>query len=331
VASGDPVMKALNELVPGGVGRGGARVGEGPGARTLRWVEAGRGQPGPTVVLAAGRNDTAISWAPLLAALAGTHLVAYDRAGLGASDPDLAAGPPTVDRQVDDLAAVVRAAGDGPCVVVGHSWGGLLAHLLATRHPELVRGLVLVDPAHVDMLSGLPRPLLWLNRLAAEHLLSALRALGLLRPIVLLSARRTSRRFSDDPLIRSLVVDAYRTHAGSAHVRASRQEFRAIVASAPELRRSASPIPDVPLVVLSASRGAPRGVRRHWTRLQAALAAAAPGGRGRHLMVADSDHNIHHDQPELVASAVLGVVETARRAERDDQTARQDSRTRQDG
>jgi len=36
-----------------------------------------------------GRNDTALSWGPVLAALAGrTRAVAYDRAGLGDSDPD---------------------------------------------------------------------------------------------------------------------------------------------------------------------------------------------------------------------------------------------------
>jgi pimeloyl-ACP methyl ester carboxylesterase len=320
MATGDPAVEALNALVPGGVVRGGTRVG-GDGARTVRWVEAGREQPGPTVVLAAGRNDTVISWAPLLAKLAArAHVVAYDRAGLGASDPDLAAGPPTVDRQVADLAAVVRGAGDGPCVVVGHSWGGLLAHLLATRQPDLVRGLVLVDPAHLDMLSGLPRPLRWLNRLAAEHLLSALRALGLLGPVVVTSARHTAKRFSDDPRVQSLVVDAYRTHAGRTHVHATRDEFRAIVASAPGLRRAAGSLPDVPLVVLSATGGAPRGVRRHWTTLQAGVAAAAPGGRGTHLVVADSQHNIHHDRPELVASVVLEAVEAARGAGRDAQS-----------
>jgi pimeloyl-ACP methyl ester carboxylesterase len=259
MATGDPAVEALNALVPGGVVRGGTRVG-GDGARTVRWVEAGRGQPGPTVVLAAGRNDTVISWAPLL------------------------------------------------------------AHLLATRQPDLVRGLVLVDPAHLDMLSGLPRPLRWLNRLAAEHLLSALRALGLLGPVVATSARHTAKRFSDDPRVQSLVVDAYRTHAGRTHVHATRDEFRAIVASAPGLRRAAGSLPDVPLVVLSATGGAPRGVRRHWTTLQAGVAAAAPGGRGRHLVVADSQHNIHHDRPDLVASVVLEAVEAARGVGRDAQS-----------
>jgi pimeloyl-ACP methyl ester carboxylesterase len=316
--AGDPAVEALNALVPGGVTRRGARLGEGAGTRMLRWVEAGRGQPGPTVVLAAGRNDTVISWAPLLAALAERiHLVAYDRAGLGASDPDLGPEPPSVERQVADLAAVIASTGGGSCVLVGHSWGGLLAQLLTARHPELVCGLVLIDPAHLDMMSALPRPLGWLNRQAAERLGQTLRALGLLRPVVWLNARRTSRRFSDDPRIRSLVVGAYRVHAGRTQVRANREEFRAIVADAPALRRAlADPAAGVPLVVLSATGGAPPGVRRHWTSLQAGVAA---GGRGRHVVVPDTSHNLHHDRADLVASAVLKVVDGARRAAREAQ------------
>ena len=78
----DPVIRALREIVP--VARGELDLG----GRMLRWVESGTGTP--TVVLIAGRNDTALSWGPVLAALAGrARTVAYDHAGLGDSDPDL--------------------------------------------------------------------------------------------------------------------------------------------------------------------------------------------------------------------------------------------------
>ncbi|WP_278263454.1 alpha/beta fold hydrolase [Nocardia sp. AG03] len=48
---------------------------------------------------------------------------------------------------VDDLAELLRAETTGPVVVVGHSFGGASAIRLARRHPELVRALVLLDPA----------------------------------------------------------------------------------------------------------------------------------------------------------------------------------------
>lgn len=135
--------------------------------------------------------------------------------------------------------------------------GGLLAQLLAARHPELVCGPVLVDPAHPDMLAGLPRPVRRLCRSAAEHLPSLPCTLGLLEPVIGRAARRTAARFSDDPRTRSLVAAAYRTHARRSQVQASRAELREIAASAPLLRqaRAASPLPDVPVVVLSAARG----------------------------------------------------------------------------
>jgi len=76
-----------------------------------------------------------------------------------------------------------------------------------------------------------------------------------------------------------------------------------------ELRAAARPFPDVPVVVLSAVRGFPRRFRAHWTRLQAALAAAAP--RGRHVVVDGSGHNIPRDRPDAVADTILAVAAQA--------------------
>ena len=55
-----------------------------------------------------------------------------------------------------DLSALISLVGLGPCVVVGHSWGGLLALILAERHPSLVAGMVLADPALPGVLDRLP-------------------------------------------------------------------------------------------------------------------------------------------------------------------------------
>ncbi len=116
-------------------------------------VEAGKGRP--DVVLEAGRNDVAASWRRVMDLLAPhVHVVAYDRAGLGASAPS--SDPFFLARQVDDLVSVITSTAAGPCVLAGHSWGGILVQLLAWRRPDLVAGLVLVDPAHEQMTGALP-------------------------------------------------------------------------------------------------------------------------------------------------------------------------------
>jgi pimeloyl-ACP methyl ester carboxylesterase len=121
-------------------------------------VEAGDGQP--AVVLEAGLNNGAASWGRVMPLLAPhVRVAAYDRAGIGGSPP--APNLVTIDRQIDDLTTLITGLAVGPCVLAGHSWGGVLVQLLAFRRPELVAGLVLVDPGHEEMESALPAPIQW--------------------------------------------------------------------------------------------------------------------------------------------------------------------------
>jgi lipase len=55
--------------------------------------------------------------------------------------------PWTIDANVDALASLLDADADGPVLVVGHSFGGALALNLAAERPDLIAGLVLLDPA----------------------------------------------------------------------------------------------------------------------------------------------------------------------------------------
>jgi pimeloyl-ACP methyl ester carboxylesterase len=129
-----------------------------PERRVVRRVVAGAGEP--AVVLEAGMNCGAASWQRVMPLLAPhVRVAAYDRAGVGGSVP--APGPAIIDRQVDDLASVITGLAAGPCVLAGHSWGGILVQLLAFRRPDLAAGLVLVDPGHEEMESGLPAALQW--------------------------------------------------------------------------------------------------------------------------------------------------------------------------
>ena len=84
----------------------------------------------------------------------GLRSIAYDRAGMGLSEP----GPPPRNGHAAnaDVLALLKALGEpGPYLLVGHSMGGLTMRLLALNSPDRVVGLVLVDPMTPDVI-GLP-------------------------------------------------------------------------------------------------------------------------------------------------------------------------------
>jgi pimeloyl-ACP methyl ester carboxylesterase len=106
---------------------------------------------GPVVLAAHGITSNHRSWGLVAAALDGAAtLVAPDLRGRGRSNG--LPGPYTIAQHADDCAAVLDHVGAADAVVAGHSMGGFVATALATRHPERVRAVVLVDggpPLHV--------------------------------------------------------------------------------------------------------------------------------------------------------------------------------------
>lgn len=51
-----------------------------------------------------------------------------------------------------DIAAMIRALSLGPVHLLGHSFGGAIALMLARDYPDMVRSLVLVEPAAVGLI-----------------------------------------------------------------------------------------------------------------------------------------------------------------------------------
>lgn len=97
---------------------------------------------GPPILLIHG--TAAAIWGPLPRHLAERWtVISYDRRGFGAAPGPTGTGLP---EHVDDAAAILERHGGGPAVVVGWSIGGVIALELALRRPELVRGLVLLEP-----------------------------------------------------------------------------------------------------------------------------------------------------------------------------------------
>lgn len=97
---------------------------------------------GPPLVLVHGSTATGKRWAPVLPALAGKFTVhCMDRRGRGGSGDS---GAYAIEREIDDVAAVVAAAGS-EVDLLGHSFGAICA-LEAALRTRNVRRLVLYEP-----------------------------------------------------------------------------------------------------------------------------------------------------------------------------------------
>ena len=81
-------------------------------------------------------------WARFLDRLASfSRLIVFDMRGVGLSDRGNE--PPFLETQMDDLSAVMTAAGSEKAVIFGGARGGLMAMLFAATHPERTKALVL--------------------------------------------------------------------------------------------------------------------------------------------------------------------------------------------
>ena len=120
------------------------------GGRLIHW----RGQPGsgeaagePPVVFINGCAMSAHHWLPVVHQLPERELICFDRPGMAGTP--WPGDSPTLDAEVGTLADLVEREFGRPAVLVAHSMGAFHAEALARLRPELVRGLVMVDPSVV--------------------------------------------------------------------------------------------------------------------------------------------------------------------------------------
>jgi len=106
----------------------------------------------PLVLLEAGAGNGLKTWDKVFDPISEfARVCAYDRPGLGSSEKP--PRPQTGSEVTDALHELLQAAGERPpYVMVGHSWGGAIVRLFATRWPAEVTGMVLIDASHEDQL-----------------------------------------------------------------------------------------------------------------------------------------------------------------------------------
>jgi pimeloyl-ACP methyl ester carboxylesterase len=218
-----------------------------------------RGDGGPTVVLVSGLGEFSASWSRIVDGVApAARVCAYDRAGQGWSDD--VAQPQDAVAAADDLHDLLAAAGEqGPYLLVGHSTGGAYAMVYASRHPDQVAGMVLLDSSSPHQFTAMPDyPVQYALMRRGLALQPSLARLGLGR---LLAG-------SHLPAEDATVVDAVTATPRAA--RAGRDEVSVL----PEVFRQAQALTslgDRPLAVLTSSES--REGTEGWAEAQDRMAA----------------------------------------------------------
>ncbi|HEX7743332.1 MAG TPA: alpha/beta fold hydrolase [Sphingobium sp.] len=222
------------------------------GGRSLRVVRAGPAVGDPLIVCEHGAFGCAADWAVVQAKLAarGLRSLAYDRAGLGHSDP----GPnPRDGRAIKaDLEALLAALGEtGPILLAGHSMGGLMVRLFAIESSRQVLGLVLVDAVTPDVFSlpGGESAIRSFGRLlqAVSHAAK----LGLMTPISHVTGNLIG-------LPGEVAVEKRRIHASAPHAHAAAAEVMSWPATS-RMAGAAELHVDLPVAVVTAGPVRGRG------------------------------------------------------------------------
>jgi pimeloyl-ACP methyl ester carboxylesterase len=242
----------------------------------------------PVLVLMSGAGTPLGSWArwlPSLAELA--PVIVYDRPGIGRSEYDGRSVSP--DGIADHLDAMLTALDiKPPLVLVGHSWGGVLALYFAGRRSGDVVGMVYLDPKD-------PRDSQYGYRLVDEEELARQEAV-------------------EDSMYAAMNL--------GAGLLAEIEAIRTFEAT-PVDERGLPDDPSVPTALVLATMvpdltGAPEGVTAEWfgrlmsRRLERLPQWVAAMPHGTVIISTDSGHGVYRDAPELSLVAVRRVLKAYR-------------------
>ncbi len=122
---------------------------------------------GPSLVLVHGLLGSADAWYPCLSRLGqNSRVYAVDSLGIGRSER-VEGLDASLSAQADRMAEFLAGAGISRADVLGTSHGGSMAMMLAARHPERVRSLILHAPA--NPFSAVSDPLVHFYRTPLGH------------------------------------------------------------------------------------------------------------------------------------------------------------------
>jgi pimeloyl-ACP methyl ester carboxylesterase len=275
----------------------------------------------PPVVFEAGIAATSLSWRLIQSEIAkSTQTISYDRAGLGWSEAFT--HPRELSRLVEELRAMLASASvPSPRVLVAHSFGGLIAAAYASRYPQEIAAMVLIDPVGAEWANASPQSQANLRRgiflarcgKVLAHLGVVRFALSLLasgaRTAPKAIARATSGRggaaFTERMVgqIRKLPRETWpviQSHWCDPKCFRSMAHQLAMLPQCATAVQELTPI-EIPFVLLSAGDASPAQRAGQQQLVDRST-------HGRLEVVADSGHWIQLDRPDVVLDAVRDAV-----------------------
>lgn len=273
------------------------------GGRRLHIVCDGPETDRPTVIFESGAFGFSADWGVVQERLArhGVHSCAYDRAGLGRSDP----GPKPRDGLAvtrDLEALLLNAREPGPYILVGHSMAGLYLRIFAARNPGKMKGIVLVDAATPEASRNrLVRR--WIGGfMVASNWAARGSQLGLFKPF--------SPIFGDKiGLTPQASAEKRHVFKSVHHNQWAAEEVSHWIKTAKQAEAAGGYDPDWPVAVVTAG---PVGGRRAWKTMQ-----VAPARTSKHPYVANVAEAGHASvlgerHADAIVKAILFVREAAK-------------------
>ena len=109
---------------------------------------------GPAIVLVPGSCSTGAAWRPIISDLSSRfRCVTTSLLGYGGTVERRTASDPSISHEAEVLELVIRKAG-GPVHLVGHSFGGLVALVVALRNQVPLSSLAILEAPAMELLQA---------------------------------------------------------------------------------------------------------------------------------------------------------------------------------
>lgn len=253
----------------------------------------------PVVILESGAGENLYNMLKIQSQIAEfAQVCSYDRSGIGWSETASAAR--TAGQKADELELLLQNAGvEGPYLLVGHSFGGLVARIFSARHPQDIVGLVLVDSTNAEdfaSYSPLLAKLLPIDVYAGGFLQTA----GILR-LFEVESGLLSESFSY--LSPDLVPAARALALRARSLRTAAAEIFFLSDSAHEAIKAGDLgiIPVIAFITSAEEDGSfPENYEEHFRQLST----------HSEVHKVDGNHYVHMEYPDLVIQAIKQILES---------------------